>query len=504
MAISVYAAINIASHELSLKIYEFSKQHSIHELSHVRHKLALSSEVYQNGIISFATMQELCTVLNDFKRFMNEWKPENCQIYSTGCLREAKNSLVVIDQIKIQTGFKVKILSNSETRFLYYKALALKDPFFNTAIEQGTLIVDIGAGRIQLSIFDNGKLCATQSLLLGASRIRELLYVMQEEAYDFHALIDEYMEKDLVNFKNLYLADTKIYHIIAVGEMVPEIYYFLKEKKEDFHGKLPKKILRLGRFPYSEITESIKIMTPSLLLCRKISSLTGCDDLYLSDADLCDSMAAEYISKKLRIKSSHDFSEDILSASRTIARKYMVDMDHVENVRNLALQIFDRIKKLHGLGNRERLLLQIATILHSCGSYIDAIRTRECSYRIILSTEIIGISHTERSMVANMVRYNSGSFPSQYELENDFSKEEYITIVKLNAILRTANVLDKSNRHKISNVGVSLKDETLIITADTMEDITLEKGLFHQKADVFQDVFGLRPLLKQKRSGKNG
>ena len=170
----------------------------------------------------------------------------------------------------------------------------------------------------------------------------------------------------------------------------------------------------------------------------------------------------------------------------------------------LALQIFDRIRKLHGLGKRERLLLQLGVILHSCGSYINEIQSRECSYRIIMSTEIIGISHIERAMIANMVRYNEVSFPRFEDLEEDLTRDEYITIVKLNAILKTANVLDKSNRQKIKKVGVTLQDGILTITADTMADITLEKGLFYHKADVFEEVFGIRPQLRQKRSGKRG
>lgn len=74
-----------------------------------------------------------------------------------------------------------------------------------------------------------------------------------------------------------------------------------------------------------------------------------------------------------------------------------------------------------------------------------------------------------------MIRYNDESFPSFEELDGDFSREEYITIVKLNAILKIANVLDKSNRQKIKNVGVSERNGILTITADTMADITLEK-----------------------------
>ena len=117
MATLIYSTIDIASHELSLKIYGFSRHHGIQELDHVRHKLPISSEIYSDGVISYQTIEEICHVLNDFKRILAEWDARNWQIYATGTLRDAGNALVVIDQIKIQTGFNVKILSNSETRF---------------------------------------------------------------------------------------------------------------------------------------------------------------------------------------------------------------------------------------------------------------------------------------------------------------------------------------------------------------------------------------------------
>ena len=502
MAISTYAAIDVGSSDLSMKIYEVSKQHGIRELTHVRHRLAKNGETYTDGFISYQTTEEICNTLNDFKRIMEEFHTDSWQAYATSALREASNSLVIIDQIKIQTGFKVRTLSNSEARFLYYKALALKEYTFEALIEEGTLIVDIGAGSVQLSIFNEGKLCVTQNLLLGSARIRELLHAMQEEVYDFNALIDEYVEKDLAIFKRLYLDLTEIKHMIAIGEMVPEIYYFMKKSNPDFGGILKRKQISKAKLLKSLNSADFRFMVPTLILCRKISELTDCENIHLSTIDLCDSMAAEFAEKKIRLKPSHDFTEDILTTSRNIARKYRVDMKHVENVQTLALQIFDRIRKLHGLGKRERLLLQIGVILHSCGTYINEIQSRECSYRIIMSTEIIGISHKERAIIANMVRYNESYFPAFEELDEEFTRDEYITIVKLNAILKTANVLDKSNRQKIKNVGVTLKDGTLTITADTMADITLEKGLFHHKADVFEEVFGIRPTLKQKRSGR--
>lgn len=500
MAISTYAAIDIGTSQLSMKIYEVSRQHGIKELTHVRHKLFLGAETYSKGIISYQTVNEICTTLNDFKRIMSDFRTKNWQICATSGLREAKNCLVVVDQIKIQTGFDVKILSNSETCFLYYEALARKEHRFESYIEEGTLIVNIGAGNVQLSVFNQGKLCATQNLLLGSYRIQELLHVMQDEAYDFHALLSEYMERDLNLFQKYYLDSVKIRHIITIGGMIPEIYQYLQQGDPDFDGHVSKKLLK-KKLPKNLSSDTARLVIPTILLCRKISDLTECGQFYLSAIDFCDSIVADYAQKKLKLSLRHDFTLDILSSAEHIAGKYKVDMNHVDNVQTLALEIFDRIRKLHGLGKRERLLLQIGVILHSCGSYINEIQTRECSYRIIMSTEIIGISHKERAMVANMVRYNTSSIPTYEELDEDFTENEYITIVKLNAILKTANVLDKSNRQKIRDVGVTLKDGVLTITADTMADITLEKGLFHHGADVFQEVFGIRPVLRQKRSG---
>ena len=45
-----------------------------------------------------------------------------------------------------------------------------------------------------------------------------------------------------------------------------------------------------------------------------------------------------------------------------------------------------------------------------------------------------------------------------------------------------------------------MKDDQLIITVDTNEDITLEKGLFPDKAAFFEEVFRVRPVIRQKKT----
>ena len=79
------------------------------------------------------------------------------------------------------------------------------------------------------------------------------------------------------------------------------------------------------------------------------------------------------------------------------------------------------------------------------------------------------------------------------------STDAYLTLVKLTAILRVANALDRSHKQKFKDIRPYLSGKELVITTKVMDDITLEQGLFKDKADFFEEVYGIRPVLKKKR-----
>ena len=93
-----------------------------------------------------------------------------------------------------------------------------------------------------------------------------------------------------------------------------------------------------------------------------------------------------------------------------------------------AMNIFDSTRRFHGLGDRERLLLQIAVTLHACGKFISMKNSNECGYTLIMSTEIIGLSHLEREIIANVVRYNIRDFDyDSWKQKQDRIWQEYLT-----------------------------------------------------------------------------
>lgn len=510
MSISTFAAIDVGSSELSMKIFEISKKYGIKELDYVRHTIELGSDTYTYGKISHALVNELCQVLVSFTQKMEEYQVADYTAYATSAIREASNSLLILDQIKLRSGLKVKILSNSEQRILCYKSIALKENAFNTIIQKGTAIVDVGAGSIQISLFNKEALVTTQNIKLGSLRVREVLAKLENETNAFNSLISEYVKKDITTFQSLFLQNMKIENIIAVGDNIGELIYLLnlptlkdsldKKQFEEIYASLRTKSYDFLSHDLNISKEQAALILPTAMIYHEIFAETAAQSMWFPGVTLCDGIAAEYAEKKEKIIPSHNFSEDIIASARKIADRYLCDLSHIKNLEYLALNIFDAIKKLHGLGKRERLLLQIAVILHRCGEFVNMNDIYQNSYHIIMSTEIIGLSHIEREIIANVIRYDFSSPSHLSIIPNTFEKDTYMKIAKLAAILHLSNAMDISHKQKFSKITLQLKELHLIITADTLNDITLERGLFEQRAAFFEEVYGIRPELKQKRS----
>lgn len=508
-----FAAIDVGSFELSMKIFEISARNGMREIDHIRHRIDLGTETYATGKMAHDRVDELCCYLNEYTQIMKAYKVSEYKAYGTSAIRETENTSIVLDQIRQRTGIGIEVLSNSEQRFLDYKSIAFKGESFNKIIEKGTAIVDIGGGSIQISLFDRDTLMATQNLRLGVLRLRDAMNHLNAGSLQYEELVEELVNSQLDVFKRLYLKEREINNIIIVDDYISALV-----EKKMFSGNIPEYVRAedFGRFvelvrsrTVQELTrlfdmpeESITLLYISCILMERIIQVMNAELLWAPGVTLCDGIAYEYAQKNKLILPTHDFEQDILACAQNISRRYMGSKKRSETLEKISLTLFDSMKRIHGLGKRERLLLQIATILHDCGKYISMVSLGECSYSIIMATEIIGLSHVEREIVANVVKYNHLEFEYYEELGRmtTLDQESYLKIAKLTAILRVANGLDRSHKQKFKDVKTVLKDNVLTVVVSTNEDITLEKGMFGRRADFFEEVFSVRPVIKQKKS----
>ena len=514
MSVKTFAAISVGSFELTMKLFEFSGKNTIREIDCISQNIDLGSETYATGKLSKEKIDELCRTLLDFKQVMKAYQVDAVRAYGTSALRETKNTLIVLDQIAQRTGISVKILSNSEQRFLDYKSIASKGESFRKIIEEKTATVDISNGSIQLSLFDNDALMSTQNLRIGVLRLQEMLAHLNAGRGQMEALVDELAEARLATYKKLYLKDREIKNIIIVDDYISP--WAIRRAGndagrstidlEDFDTLM--EVLRtsgtMGAAKALGVSEEkVPLVMISAVLTRRIAKVMGATKVWAPGVTLCDGMAYEYAEEIKMFRGEHDFERDIVACAVGISKRYMGSRKRAETLEYLATTIFDSMKKIHGMGKRERLYLQIAALLHDCGKYVSLVDIGETSYDIIMATEIIGLSHAEREIVANVVRYNHSDFTyygyNESRGSDFFGKENYLIVAKLTAILRLANSLDRSHKQKLRGMKAQLAENELLLMIDTQEDITLEKGFFDMSTEFFQEVFSIVPILKLKK-----
>ena len=508
-----FAAIDVGSFELTMKIYQFSGKNKMREIDRIGRHLALGTDTYSDGKISPEKMDELCRTLREFAEIMKAYKVDDYRAYGTSAIRETENTTIILDQIAQRTGIKVEVLSNSEQRFLDYKSIASKGEAFRKIIEERTAIVDIGGGSIQISLFDNDALIATQNMRLGVLRVQDRINHLNAKPSQRMSLVDEMASAQLTTFKKMYLKDSTIKNIIIVDDYLSPLAVKKAGKDgaravADIHEyeNLLEQLQVTSQMQAATILdiseEKVPLVYISAIIMRRIVLLFGAEKIWAPGVTLCDGIAYEYAEKNKLLAGEHDFEKDIIACAMNISKRYMGSRKRAETLEKIALTIFDSMRKVHGLGKRERLYLRLAALLHDCGKYITMVNLGEASYNIIMATEIIGLSHREREIVANVVRFNHSPFLYYGQMGSDtvnIDRGAYLIIAKLTAILRVANSLDRSHKQKLKGVKAQLKENQLVLTVDTQEDITLEKGFFEARVGFFQEVYSIQPVLKQKK-----
>lgn len=516
--VRTFAAIDVGSFELELGIYEISAKNSVRAIDHVKHMIALGKDSYNNGKISYSLVEELCLVLEDFSRIMKGYQVEGYRAYAASAMREARNSQIVLDQIRVRTGIDIKVISNSEQRFIRYKAIAAKDAEFQKTIQKGTAIVDVGFGSMQISLFDKDSLVSTQNLPLGVLRLRELLSHVRTSAQVQYDLMEELVDNELITFRKMYLKDRETVNLIGIGDPILTLYHRTEAgKKKDritaeeyrqFFDKLKNMTADQLEDTFHVNKEYASVLVPAAIIFKQVLEVTGAETIWVPGIHMTDAIAAEYAEDKKILKFNHNFANDIIVTSRNMARRYKCHMAHVQVVEKLALNIFDSLKKIHGMKARERLLLQIAANLHSCGKFVSMKNATDCAYNIIMATEIIGLSHLEREIVANVVRYHIQEFRyDEVQIEAGLSRDSRLVttdnitlmVAKLTAILRLANSMDRGHQAKLQDSRITVRENQLIIGTDWEGDVTLEEMSIGQKTDFFEEIYGIRPVLRQKK-----
>ena len=122
--------------------------------------------------------------------------------------------------------------------------------------------------------------------------------------------------------------------------------------------------------------------------------------------------------------------------------------------RSSPTRLFDELRDEHGLGERDRLLLQVASLLHDVGIYVSLRAHHKHSQYILAASQIFGLSDEETAD-----RLEHRPLPSPRVCRSDthlpfiaLDRDRPLIVNKLAAILRVANALDAEHAQKVRDL----------------------------------------------------
>jgi exopolyphosphatase/guanosine-5'-triphosphate,3'-diphosphate pyrophosphatase len=191
-----------------------------------------------------------------------------------------------------------------------------------------------------------------------------------------------------------------------------------------------------------------------------------------------------------------EFFSQIIASAVNLGRKYHFDEPHNRSVADLCLLLFDALRTEHGMKRRERIMLEVAALLHDIGMFIGGADHHLHGQYIVAHSDIFGLHRDERDIIANVIRYHRGTSPSPADIHYiALQREDRILVLKMASILRVADALDRSHAQQIRHITIERKNESIVLHTPGSWDLSLERIGLEEKADMFQDVYGYKVIL---------
>lgn len=165
-----FAAIDIGTNAARLLIGEVSggkNEQGIQKVSYSRIPLRLGEDVFEDGQISEQKIKNFVKGMQAFRLIAEIFDVKQLRACATSAMREAENGESVLKRIFDETGVAIEIISGDEEAALIFGTFELLD--FDKSIPY--LVIDVGGGSTEISVFEKGKKRAARSFKVGTLRL---------------------------------------------------------------------------------------------------------------------------------------------------------------------------------------------------------------------------------------------------------------------------------------------------------------------------------------------
>ena len=473
-------------------LFSITNLRTLKAIERGKYPVAIGDDFYAEHEILPETVDTIVQAFDAIDQIFKDYGVATVNVYASTSWAEADNAEFVRDQLYTRTGWLIKTTSLSEEAFFRTQAIMVKFPQFETITQKGTVLIDISSGSVELTTFSQGTFGFSRNLSLGPLRVYEIMSDVQRSVTNYVEVMRDYIDSRLLDFMRLLPQGVEYTNVILMGSSLSIFQNLIPEGKRQVETDRPGFDLL-----YDEVTKAsdqyladtydltsnqTSLVLPTVLLVYRLIETLNSQSIWISDLKAIDGLEVHAAHAGGFKKLGFDPDEEIVISANNLAK-------------------FDRLKKLHGMGKHERLLLEVAATVSDIGSYIETHKHYAHSNYIIKASEIMGLNALDVTMVATITRFHSSVTP-QSDLKNFpiMSTENRLVVAKLSAILRVADSLDASRQQKIQRMRVSLKPDKVVLSTKANDDIELERWTLARKGEFFSEVFGVGLELKGRNT----
>ena len=189
-----FGAIDIGTNAARLLVGEVCKNKDhfyVKKISYTRIPLRLGEDVFENGKISKVKENHFIDSVLAFKLISGIFEVEELRAVATSAMREAKNAEKVIARVKSKTGIQIEVISGQKEADLIFGTFLLLEINKKSSF----VVIDVGGGSTEISIFENGMKTAAKSFEIGTIRLLKEK-VNQSVWYDISNWLRNHVELD--------------------------------------------------------------------------------------------------------------------------------------------------------------------------------------------------------------------------------------------------------------------------------------------------------------------
>jgi len=497
-----FAAVDIGSNSVRLKIAKVAhgRLQTLHE---DREVTRLGGSVFANGALDPEAMALTIQVLKRFHRAVQDHAADRIRVVATAALRDARNSRAFLDWVRSATGWRAEVITGlEEGRLIHLGILS------NARISrQRALLIDLGGGSCELTISAAGHIADMVSLPIGAVRLTQTFIHHEPPRRNELEQMRGLVRREIERIQKRILA-AKIQTTIATSGTPAALSGLYNARVDESrphtvpHEGIRKILKSLATRDLEERRalpgigpRRAEIIVAGAMVFSELMDMCGLRSFRYLPLGLRDGLLAQMLAdynQSPALKERIEFERH--DALLRIVKHYETDLVFAQRIRNLTMQLFQRMKSVHRLPPEYADWLEAAAMLHEVGAFINRSGRRRHTHYIIANSELFGYTPAQRRVIAAIARYVGNSLPSPGDAAMQMiARADQAHVPKAVALLRLARALDQSRRGAVHELKVHVQQDgpvTLQLTRASNDGLELEMWAVEQERTYFNSVFG--------------